>query len=271
MIEIEEIKFDAVSDPIKTEETIYHQIKDLNFDIPYVAFPIAYSINTLGIDQTQNLIDRINQRYRFKKFFVCQHIFVNRINFGGENLVFTPHTEKGDPYYFIPHYNPIYDSPPPKKLVSERKIFFSFIGDFNTSPDRFTLSNFSSDKTIIKPTGKWFFSHDQEKRENLLSEYISVLENTKISLCPRGSGPSTLRLFESMSVGSIPIIFNNLDLPDFTEEFVLRLELDKFITGTYTSDILSLDLQKMSDGIYEAYWNNFSNTNLSNSILKIFK
>lgn len=270
MIEIGELNFGGVDDPIKTEETIYHQLRDLELKVPYVAFPIAYSINTLGIEKTQSLIDRINSRYPFKKFFVCQHIFVNKLNFGS-NMVFTPHTEKGDPYFFIPHYNPIYQEPPGKNSISRRGINFSFVGDFNTSPDRLRLSHFSYPETTIKSTGKWFFSHDKETQQELFFSYKDLLENTKISLCPRGTGPSSLRLFESMSVGAVPLVFNNLDLPEEIEKFIIKTDLEEFISGDVTEDILSKDLQYFSDGIYEEYWKNFSNSNLSKSILKVIK
>lgn len=267
IIEVKDLNFTQVEDPIKTEETIYFQLRDLDLKVPYVAFPVAYSINTLGIEKTQQILNRINLDYPFKKFFVCQHIFVNKLNFG-ENLVFTPHTEKGDSYFFIPHYNPIYKVPPKVKKIKNRKIDFSFVGDFNTSLDRVKLSSFNYPGSIIKSTGKWFFSCDQESQRSLLLSYTETLKETKISLCPRGTGPSTLRLFESMSVGSVPIIFNGLDVPDILQNLIIRVDLDQFILGSYTEEILSKNLQEISDGIYEAYWSNFSNSNLSKTILK---
>jgi hypothetical protein len=268
IIESEILKFQNVSDPIKTEETIYGQLVKKNLKIPYVAFPLAYSINTLGLEKTQEVVNEINKKHPFKKFFVCQHIFVNRIDFGG-NLVFTPHTEKGDPYFFIPHYNPIYGHKPEIIKINERSIDFSFMGDFNTSPDRERLSFFNHSKCLVKPTGKWFFSHDEGAQRDLLITYKKILEDTKISICPRGTGPSTLRLFESMSVGSIPLIFNNLDLPEVLENFVIKADLQEFIEGKITEEILSKNLKDYSEGIYDAYWSGFSNQNLSNQILKI--
>jgi hypothetical protein len=37
-------------------------------------------------------------------------------------------------------------------------------------------------------------------------EYRSVLENTVFSLCPSGSGPNSIRLWESLGMGCIPVI-----------------------------------------------------------------
>jgi len=267
MIEIPNHTFESVIDPIKTEETIYHQIKDLSLKYQYVALPIAYSINSLGVERTQSLIDQINLSYHEKKIFVCQHIYVNRINFGN-NLVFTPHTEFGDPYYFIPHYNPIYHTKGDKKPIGERGYEFSFVGDFNTHSDRSRLSHINSEKIIVFPTGNWFFSHPEDKQKQLLSRYKEILEDTKISICPRGTGPSTLRLFESMSTGSVPLIFNNLKVPDSIKSLILKTDIDTFLQDRNHH---VEGLQEISDGIYDIYWEEFSNENLYKSILKVIQ
>jgi hypothetical protein len=219
------------------------------------------------LEKTQSLINQINSSYKEKKIFVCQHIYVNRINFGN-NLVFTPHTEIGDPYYFIPHYNPIYSEKGYKKPIEERKYEFSFVGDFNTHQDRPRLSYLNSEKIKIQPTGNWFFSKDEASQKDLLPTYKEILENTKISICPRGTGPSTLRFFESMSVGSIPIIFNNLKIPESIDPFIFKDNIDSFIQSR---DYSKKDLQFISDKIYDTYWNELSNDNLYKSILKIIQ
>ena len=41
-----------------------------------------------------------------------------------------------------------------------------------------------------------------------------LLLNSKYTLCPSGSGPNSIRLWESLACGSIPIILSDtLDLP----------------------------------------------------------
>ena len=40
-------------------------------------------------------------------------------------------------------------------------------------------------------------------------EYNSVLSDSVFSLCPEGTGPNTIRLWESMAIGSIPVLFEN--------------------------------------------------------------
>ena len=41
------------------------------------------------------------------------------------------------------------------------------------------------------------------------------MNDSKYTLCPSGSGPNSIRLWEALAVGSIPIVLSdNLDLPN---------------------------------------------------------
>lgn len=260
-----DIKFDIVDDPVRTEQIIYEQLKDL--DIPYVALPIAYSINKFGVKQTQRIINEIESKYRFKKIYVCQHISVNQLKFY-DNLVFTPHTEKSDKYFFIPHFNPVHSKKPQIKKISDRSIKMSFLGDFNTHHTRGLLKKIKSDDVFIQETGDWFFYKSKEEQYELKVKYEKLLSDSKLSLCPRGTGPSTIRLFESLSVGSIPVVFNDIKLPTEIENNIFKIEINDLLSGDFKipSDD---DLQKMSTFLYEYYWDNLSNDNLYKNIIKI--
>jgi len=260
------LDFCIVNDPIKTEETIYNKLKGQKLGIEYVGVPIAYSINTFGLERTQEVINEINKRYPFKKFFVCQHIYVNRLNFG-DNLVFTPHTEESDNYFFIPHFNPVANHKETRVKYSQRSLNFSFVGDFGTNQVRERISVLNSEKTPVLPTGKWFFSHEAEKQKELLGMYLKTLKNSKMSLCPMGTGPSTLRLFESMSFGSIPVIFNNLKLPREMKEIITIVDPSSFITNPDPYIICETQGDEISENIYEVYWEKLSNDNLHKSII----
>lgn len=262
------LKFSDVVDPIKTEETIYNQIKDIDFQIPYVGVPLAYSLNKLGLSKTQNLIDYIEQKYPFKKFYVCQHIQVINLNFYN-NVVFTPHVESNQNFEFIPHYNPIFNEKPTVKDISERTFDFSFIGDYNTHSSRYKLSEKKINNSIIKNTNGWFFYKNRGEQNNLKEEYIKILLNSKISLCPRGTGPSTLRLFESMSVGTVPLIFNSLKLPLEISSSIIQYDIEDFLSNDV--DINHNLIKQKSEILFEYYWNNLCNNKLSKSIINFFK
>jgi hypothetical protein len=40
-------------------------------------------------------------------------------------------------------------------------------------------------------------------------KYNQLLSDSIFSFCPEGYGPNTIRLWESMSIGSIPVLFEN--------------------------------------------------------------
>jgi len=262
-----DIFFQDVIDPIKTEETIFHQLKEIqNLPIDYVAVPLAYRLNKRGIQNTQDFINEINTKHPQKKFFVCQHIWVNLLDFG-DNLVFTPHTINSDRFDFIPHYNANYSEKPNLIEIQSREIDFSFMGDYGTNDLREKLAETNPYNSFFKNTGLWFFSQPNEVKSDLKLEYKKLLESTKFALCPPGTGPSTLRLFEAMSVGCIPIIFNDLKIPPDLEGLIIKSNHEDFSTGKIRYILEEIDISKISGEILEIYWERYSNQRLSESIL----
>ena len=180
----------------------------------------------MRIQQTQNIIDRICRQYHNKKlFFVCQHILVTNLNFHN-NLVFTPHATILDSHVPIPHYSCNYNIEYSKPW-SERKYTYSFMGSFATHPVRCKLYEMLKDRDdcIVVDTGRWHFEGEEDKQERNKRKYIEIMGDTKYSLCPRGTGPSTIRIWESMAMGSCPIIFS-----DF-----LKMPLERIINTDLTS------------------------------------
>ena len=197
-------------DPVKTEqniqESLFSILDDLPNDLNYVNIPIAQTINKYGVHVAQQVIDDIEAKYKGVKKFVCQHILVNKLNFY-DNIVFTPHAIFSDNRICIPHYNSFFDRDDAIDY-NKRKYKTSFIGSTSTHTIRKELFELNNNKDIIvRDTGNWFYektSNDRGKYSNKFKEYLL---NSKLSLCPQGTGPSTIRLYESMAVGSIPIIF----------------------------------------------------------------
>lgn len=56
-------------------------------------------------------------------------------------------------------------------------------------------------------------STEQEKHETATQRYNEILSDSVFSLCPEGAGPNTLRVWESMAVGSIPVIVSDDWIP----------------------------------------------------------
>ena len=269
-MEIIQVKgFENISDPVKTEHTIFEQISRLSStlktDYVYVAMPIADFINKIGLPNTQLIINNVCSQHQEKKlFFVCQHIQVCNLNFRG-NLVFTPHATILDSFVPIPHYSCTYDLDLVKPW-DEREYEFSFVGSFLTHPVRRKLYDYFKERKdcLIVDTGSWHFEGSKEKQEINSRKYVEILGNTKYSLCPRGTGPSTIRMWEAMAMGSCPVILSDyLKMP-------LELFLNSKLWFKIPEEYGIIDIEQKTYDTQE-YWEWFSNENLYKSILSVIK
>ncbi len=258
--------FDHVTDPVKTEQTISEQLikrsKDIKTDKIYISFPIAWNLNNKGIGYTQNVINSICEKYKNKNiFFVCQHILVNNLNFHN-NLVFTPHATILDPYVAIPHYTCNYDLNYVKPW-NEREYLFSFVGSFRTHPVRqrlYQLLKHRNDCYIVD-TGAWHFENSKQTQIQNSNEFSKILGNTKYSLCPRGTGPSTIRIWESMAMGSYPVILSDILKMPMSRQFSDELWLQT------PEDLINFETSLgKSEYNNSSYFGLFSNENLYKSI-----
>jgi hypothetical protein len=70
-----------------------------------------------------------------------------------------------------------------------------------------------------------------------------------------------------MSVGCIPIIFNDLKIPPDLEGLIIKSNHEDFSTGKIRYILEEIDISKISGEILEIYWERYSNQRLSESIL----
>ncbi|MFZ0407712.1 MAG: exostosin family protein [Cyanobium sp.] len=99
--------------------------------------------------------------------------------------------------------------------IEQRPVFASFIGA--------QMKHYISDvhQRIAKLTGLkdyQMFGVESKKDVSETEEvrtYNELLSHTQFSLCPSGAGPNTLRLWESLAVGAIPVVLSDRhQLPD---------------------------------------------------------
>ena len=110
------------------------------------------------------------------------------------------------------------------KDPANKSILASFVGAYTTgylSDARLRLLNFAHEPDfVVRVNGKWHFEDivykQQIAREDItttatlddsVESYNRVLSDSIFSLCPSGTGPNTLRLWESLAVGAIPVLF----------------------------------------------------------------
>ena len=258
MISIHEHSFSEVVDDVMTEQTVYEQLLSgdkHNQQINYVALPLAHLINTRGIPYTQHILNTLQKKRPERKIFVCQHIHVKYLNFF-DNDVYTPHSTSKDNYKVILHYNPCIGI---NNYIEQnvRKYKFSFVGSYKTNPLRRELPKADLPDAIIKDTGDWHFY--KKDRTEQTSQYVDILCNTKYALCPPGTGPSTIRLYEAMAAGCIPVVFNDVKVPDVIEPYIVRVK--------NVTDVKFIEMNDNSKIIHSLYWSNLSNDQLYKFIL----
>jgi hypothetical protein len=88
--------------------------------------------------------------------------------------------------------------------------------------------------------------------KQLVIEYNRLLSDTLFSLCPAGAGPNTLRLWESLATGSIPVILSDkYELPSSINLGVPEVVIKKAVIEHSEGDIASLDKRLRAISIEE--------------------
>ncbi len=192
-----------------------------------VEMPLTHMINQIGIVATQSEIDRVILEYSDQSsilLFVCQHILVSQLRFNETSIVCTPHATVNDNFISIPHY-PLNINVDHKRPTRSR--LFSFFGSTTTHESRRGL-------VILYPNDcfdtqhHWGLDKKLQAEEGFIHQYTELLGDSRFSLCPRGTGVSSVRLFESAAMGAIPVIIANGYKPPLSnilkwEEFSLIL------------------------------------------------
>lgn len=209
----------------------------------YLGFPWASLIDSFQSSRLnrwevlQALTDCIEKNQRQGRVVTtCQHIYaLNYIHlfqlFGVTDLFF-PHKLishsifNGMRIHPFPLF-PVQASPPGFEAKKDRQYLASFIGAYNSNvyltdvrEHIFQLEGKDPQIKIVK-RDRWHYdrtvydlqmkgslgSHSEiEKEKANEHEYKKLLADSFFSLCPSGSGPNSIRLYESMTYGSIPVV-----------------------------------------------------------------
>ncbi len=229
--------------PVITEKVFNEQNKQYD---NYIGFPWATVIDKgYSLSDIHELIrSQINIQQEY--YTCCQHIHFRRLLnlFRSLNItrLYTPHKLKGEdvldkiklrpcPLYAVN----VEDNERNIKfrhtdvINHPRNILYSFVGaymDHYISKIRKRLFEMDhSDCCVVENTGQWHFekqvySDSQNSNgdviiaDNSVERYNELLLNSRYSLCPSGAGPNSIRFWESLGAGSIPVLLaDTLDLP----------------------------------------------------------
>jgi Exostosin family len=114
-----------------------------------------------------------------------------------------------------------------RELCSERLLLFSFLGR-NSHPVRQKLfaCRFDRADVIIEQTARYNHWALDERAEQFQRRYAEVSASSKFIVCPRGTGVSSIRLFEAMELGCVPVIVSDDWVPPSGprwEDFSIRV------------------------------------------------
>ena len=115
---------------------------------------------------------------------------------------------------------------------------FSFMGSVRNSPVREKLASLRHPRSFFQDTGDDFeriLQHQMDRRERLDYDrrYAELAKASKFILCPRGLSVSSIRLFETMRMGRVPVILSDDWIPPAGprwEQFALQVPENEFAT-----------------------------------------
>ncbi len=250
--------------------------KDIYVGIPYATLIDKNITPAVEIISLKLQIDAIKAENPAAKIITaCQHIYyakvLNIFKMLGITDLYISHKRNDDPDILDginTHGLPLYPvnvfdhtrrAGIPEHFLTERPYLFSFIGAHMRhylNPIRQKLLSWSSSTNyFIRDTHIWHFEkdvyqnqvrgaeltrRDKELTEKQTEEYNRILANSTFSLCPIGAGPNTIRLWESICTGSIPIII--------ADEF----NIYKCIPGDIISDAFYIQLPYSSPHLESA-------------------
>jgi len=276
--------------PVITEKTFYEQNKK---DPKYIGLPWATIIDKNPDINTDRMISMLKIK---NSYTCCQHISFKKLiplfKHLGIIKLFTPHKifneDQIDGIQILPC--PLY-----AKIIEEnindfnidilsipRKYLYSFKGAYQKgymSDIRLKIfSKETREDIYIENIGEWHFNQIvYNQKQNKKGEYNGdvqhyqkescyrdLLLDSRYTLCPSGSGPNSIRFWESLGAGSIPILLSDkLQLPyrdDWDKSIIIINEdnfdqLDKILSkiDEKTED----EMRKRCFKIYQEIRNNY--------------
>lgn len=102
--------------------------------------------------------------------------------------------------------------------AGNEKYLASFVGSKHTHPVREALFTFGRSDIYVKDTSgysqRMMFHGAPAERAEFWAEYADSIADAKFSLCPRGRGSASIRLFESMKIGRACVILSDAWQPN---------------------------------------------------------
>lgn len=161
------------------------------------------------------------------------------------------------------------------KEINECNFEVSFTGSFDSHVSRkkipFIVEHMGK-KSFVKKTDFYCNIVDENLKKDMMIQYNEILNDSVFVLCPPGHGVNSIRFFETMKIGRIPILFNKIAKLPFDwiinyDDFVLYYnEKEKLIDqinnykDSHDINKISIKIKKYYDEIL--FWNPYKHLNL---------
>ncbi|MEO8043835.1 MAG: exostosin family protein [Spartobacteria bacterium] len=101
--------------------------------------------------------------------------------------------------------------------IRDKDILFSFVGSSRTHPMREKIVRWRHPRAALVDVSAgadpryWW---ERDDRNDFVALFRDVARRSQFVICPRGISPSSIRLFEAMEAGAVPVIVSDkLELP----------------------------------------------------------
>ena len=296
--------------PVITEKTFYEQNKT---NENYLGIPWATIIDKqYNLNVMYNLLKGYIKKDKFY-YTCCQHISFRKLLplFKSLNIinVYTPHKIKSENCLDNVHFSPcpLYAVNCEDEMRNgtfngvdflniKRDILYSFQGAYNpnwylTDIRKRIFETKHPDNCYVKHIGNWHFDNvvysgkqnnkyelNETDGDNIRTQkYNKLLLDSRYSLCPSGSGPNSIRFWEALAVGSIPILLaDTLELPehDLWDKTIIKVaEKDLETIPNVLSKITDIEEKQRRSNcllLYKFFKNNFINTRKTSVPLTCF-
>jgi hypothetical protein len=190
----------------------------------------------------QNYLNSLHPNFEY--FVVCQHDDAPRMHrLPPKTKVFCAGGNYTGPNK-IPI--PLICSKLPEKYINKKQkdIFCSFVGSITHPIRSKILETYKTDPDFKIETGNW----SSTIQEDQIVKFTDITSRSKYTLCPRGYGTTSFRLYEAMQLDTVPVYMSDThDLP-WSDELDWK-QLCVIITPDQINDIKSI-LTNISDEQY---------------------
>ena len=149
-----------------------------------------------------------------------------------------------------------------ERTATELDLLFSFMGS-RSHPVRNSVLRLEHRRAVVEDTSGFVFYdrsqpavYDRQK-----AHYLSTMLRSKFILCPRGAGTGSIRLFETLAAGRVPVIISDQWMPPAGPDwngFSLRVRESEIRTLPLLLEAVEANYPQMAAAAHAAHEQWFS-------------